>query len=134
MVAPDQKINRNNNTDSELLQKKIDTILDLEEDLILILNEDGRIKNVNQNGALTLDYRKEDLINRHIMDIVTAKFNVAMANAFKGMIEGDPETAFEASFISNYGKEILFGINARSVYHNCKNFRNSNDRKKHNTP
>ena len=118
MVTPAQDMNINNTSDSELLQKKLDTLLDLEEDLILILDEGGLIKNINLNGALTLDFKKEELINRHVMDIVTAKYNVEIANAFKGLINGSPETAFEASFISKYGKEILFGLNAKSVYHN----------------
>jgi PAS domain S-box-containing protein len=120
MVAPLKDMTTNNSPDSELLQKKIDALLDLEEDLILILDEGGLIKNVNLNGALTLDYRKEDIINRHILDIVTSKCNVEIANAFKGLIDGVPETAFDASFISNYGKEILFGINAKSIYNNSR--------------
>ena len=122
MVTSDQDMDTKKNTDSdsELLQKKLDTLLDLEEDLILILDEGGVIKNVNLNGALTLDFKKEDLINRHVMDIVTSRYNVEIANVFKSLIEGAPESAFEASFMSNYGKEILFGLNAKSVYHNNK--------------
>jgi PAS domain S-box-containing protein len=117
MVALAQSMSTNNDKDSELLQKKIDTLLDLEEDLILFLDEGGIIKNINLNGALSLDYKKEDIINHHILDIVTTKCNVEIATAFKGMIDGAPETAFEASFISNYGKEILYGINAKSIKH-----------------
>lgn len=121
MVSPVQNMNMNkdnSDSDSELLLKKMNTLLDIGEDLIIILDEKGQIRNVNQNGALTLDYKKEELINRHIMDIVSAKCNVDTANAFKGLIDGAPEMAFEASFMSNYGKEILFGINAKTVYHN----------------
>jgi len=122
MAAQAQDMSTNSNTDSELLQKKIDALLELEEDLILILNEGGLIKNVNLNGALTLDFKKEDLINRHVMEIVTTKCNVEIANAFKGLIDGTPEIAFEASFVSNYSKEILFGISAKSIYHNDRIF------------
>jgi signal transduction histidine kinase len=117
MVALAQSMSTNNDKDSELLQKKIDTLLDLEEDLILFLDEGGIIKNINLNGALSLDYKKEDIINHHILDIVTTKCNVEIAAAFKGLINGVPETAFEASFISNYGKELLYCINAKSINH-----------------
>ena len=123
MSFPAQNMNMNNNktdSDSELLQKKLDILLDLEEDLILILNEDGLIKNVNQNGALTLDYNKEELINRHIMDLVSPKYSVETARVFKGLIDGVPETSFEAALISNYDREVLFGVSAKTIYQNNK--------------
>jgi hypothetical protein len=45
--------------DSELLRKKLETILDLEEDLVLILNKAGLITQVNSNGAYVLEFKEE---------------------------------------------------------------------------
>jgi PAS domain S-box-containing protein len=102
--------------DPETLQRKMDIILDMEEDLILILNKAGLITKVNANGALTLEYKEEDLLNRHIIDLIASKYKVETMRAFHDIIEGKPERAFEASFYSYRGNEILFGINAKSLY------------------
>jgi PAS domain S-box-containing protein len=118
MVIPATDMNENYNdlnSDSSLLQQRIDAILNLEEDLIIILNEHGLITNINTNGALTLDYRSEDLLNKHIIELVPLKYKAEIANVFKGLIAGEQEIAFEASFISNHGKEILFGLNAKPL-------------------
>jgi PAS domain S-box-containing protein len=108
------------NLDPELLQKKIDIILDLEEDLIFILNKAGLITKVNSNGALTLEFKEEDLQNRHIIDLIGPKYKVEIMKAFNDLIEGKPERGFEASFYSYRGKEILFGINAKPLYSDGK--------------
>ena len=102
--------------DPETVQRKMDIILDMEEDLIFILNKAGLIKKVNANGALTLEYKEEDLLNRHIIDLIGSKYKVEIMRAFHDIIEGKPERAFEASFYSYRGNEILFGINAKSLY------------------
>jgi PAS domain S-box-containing protein len=102
----------------ESLQKKIDTILELEEDLIFILNKEGLITKVNTNGAYTLEFKEEDLLNRHIADLITSKYKFETMNAFNDIIGGKPERAFEASFYSFRGKEILFGINAKPIFSN----------------
>ena len=104
--------------DPESLQKKIDTILDLEEDLIFILNKSGLITKVNANGALVLEYKEEDLQNRHIVDLITSNYKIETMRAFNDILGGKPERAFEASFNSNRGKEILFGINAKPIFNN----------------
>ena len=106
--------------DPELLQRKIDIILDLEEDLIFILNKAGLITKVNSNGALTLEFKEEDLQNRHIIDLIASKYKVETMKAFNDIIGGKPERAFEASFYSYRGIEILFGINAKPLYSNGK--------------
>ena len=102
--------------DPETLQRKMDIILDMEEDLIFILNKAGLINKVNANGALTLEYKEEDLVNRHIIDLIGSKYKVETMRAFHDIIEGKPERAFDASFYSYRGDEILFGINAKSLY------------------
>ena len=60
-------------SDPELFQKKFETILDLEEDLVIILNKSGLISKVNANGALALEFKEEDLLNRHIIDLIVSK-------------------------------------------------------------
>jgi len=106
----------NKELDPEILQRKMDIILDMEEDLIFILNKSGLITKVNVNGALTLEYKEEDLLNRHIIDLIASKYKVETMKAFHDIIEGKPERAFEASFYTYRGNEILFGINAKSFY------------------
>jgi PAS domain S-box-containing protein len=102
--------------DSELLRKKLETILDLEEDLVLILNKAGLITQVNSNGAYVLEFKEEeDLINRHIIDLIAPKYKAEVMKAFNAIIAGKQEQAFEASLYSYQGVEILFNINARPL-------------------
>ena len=77
----------------EILLKKLDTILDMEEDLIIILNKSGLITKVNANGALTLQFKEEDLLNRHIIDLIASKYKVEMMQAINDIITGKPERA-----------------------------------------
>ena len=105
---------------SELLQKKFETILDMEEDLVVILNKAGLITKINSNGALALEFKEEDLLNRHIVDLITSKHKVETMKAFNDIIAGKPGRAFETSLCSNQGNEILFGINARPLYSDGK--------------
>jgi PAS domain S-box-containing protein len=106
--------------DPELLQKKFETILDLEEDLVVFLDKAGLITKVNANGALTLEFKEEDLLNRHIIDLIASKYKIETMKAFNDIINGKPELAFEASLNSYSGNEILFGINARPLYSDGK--------------
>ena len=106
--------------DPELLQKKLETILDLEEDLVVFLDKAGLITKVNANGALALEFKEEDLLNRHIIDLISSKYKIETMKAFNDIIEGEPERAFEASLNSYSGNEILFGINARPLYSDGK--------------
>jgi len=106
--------------DPELLQKKFETILDLEEDLVVFLNKAGLITKVNANGALALEFKEEDLLNRHIIDLIASKYKIETMKAFNDIIDGKPERAFETSLKSYSGNEILFGINARPLYSDGK--------------
>jgi len=106
--------------DPELLQKKLETILDLEEDLVVFLDKAGLITKVNANGALALEFKEEDLLNRHIIDLISSKYKTETMKAFNDIINGKPERAFEASLNSYSGNEILFGINARPLYSDGK--------------
>lgn len=96
--------------DPEILQKKIDTILDLEDDLILILNKAGLITKVNANGALILEFKEEELRNSHIIDLVASKYKNETMKAFNDIIEGKPERSFEASFYSYRGRKYYSGL------------------------
>src|ERR1035438_10633519 len=80
---------------SELLQKKFETILDMEEDLVVILNKAGLITKINSNGALALEFKEEDLLNRHIVDLIASKHKVETMKAFNDIIAGKPGRAFE---------------------------------------
>jgi PAS domain S-box-containing protein len=102
--------------DFELLQRKIDLIFDLEEDLIFILNKAGLITKVNANGALALEFKEQDLLNSHIIDLIASKYKIETMKAFSDIIEGKPERTFEASLFSYRGNEILFNIKAKPLF------------------
>ena len=106
--------------DLELLQRKIDIILDLEEDLILILDKAGLITKVNANGALALEFNEEGLLNSHIIDLVGSKYKAETMKVFSDIIEGKPERVFKTSLYSYIGEEILFSINAKPLYSDGK--------------
>jgi signal transduction histidine kinase len=52
--------------------------------------------------------------------LIASKYKVEMMQAINDIITGKPERAFEASFYSYRGDEILFGINAKSLYEDDK--------------
>ncbi|MDR3611826.1 MAG: PAS domain-containing sensor histidine kinase [Ignavibacteriaceae bacterium] len=107
-------------TDPDILQSKVDIILELEEDLIFILNRGGLITKVNSNGLQMLEFKEVDILNHHIVDLIATKHKEEAMKAFNDLIEGKPELTFEVSFYSYRGKEILFDINAKPVYQNGK--------------
>src|ERR1017187_4761437 len=106
--------------DFELLQRKIEIILELEDDLILILNKAGLITKINANGALALEFKKQDIINSHIIDLIASKYKVETMKAFNDILEGKPERTFDASLYSYRGNEIFFNIKAKPLYSDGK--------------
>jgi signal transduction histidine kinase len=106
--------------DFELIQRKIDIILDLEEDLILILNGAGIITKVNAKGAHALDFQEKGIVNSHIIDMIVTKYKPEAMKAFNDIIEGKPERTFEAAIYTFRGDEILYNIKARPIHNEGK--------------
>ena len=103
---------------NDLLQSKIDLILDMDEDLIFILNKDGFITKCNISGLQMLEYKDADLFKSHIVDLIATKYKEDTLKAFNDLIEGKPERTFQTAFLTVRGKEILFNITIKPINQN----------------
>jgi PAS domain S-box-containing protein len=112
MSIPDDK----RGSDPDITQKEIELILEMQEDLLFILNRQGLIVRFNLNSALLLGLKEQELLNRHIADLISPKYKTEVMQAFNELLGGKAETGFEASLFSSRGKEILFKLVAKPVY------------------
>ncbi len=105
-------------SERENLQAHSDQIIKLlfsaSSNLVFILDESGIFVNVN-NGALMLDYSKEELLGRHFLDFISFKNKAATSASFREILLSRNLHTFECIMISRTGREINFEINARSI-------------------
>lgn len=106
--------------DLEILQRKLELIFEMEEDLILVLNKAGLIVKVNANGLVSLDFKEKDILNTHILDLIVIKYKAETIKAFNEIIEGAPERTFEAAIYSFRGSELLFRLTAKPIFSDGK--------------
>ncbi|MFO7447129.1 MAG: PAS domain-containing sensor histidine kinase [Ignavibacteriaceae bacterium] len=110
----DNKINPENLTVSNDLLLK--SLMDASEDFIFILDNNGSFINVNNNGALLLDYTQDELIGKHFLDIIDFKGKAAVGRSFQQILRSKNLYKFESSMVSKSGKTITLEINGKAIF------------------
>ena len=90
-------------------------LLEVSEDLLFILDQDGCFITLNDFGAASLDYSPDELVGKHFLEFVSFKEKNKAAQAIQKIIEHDKIFTFETTLISKYGNEIIFEISGNSL-------------------
>jgi len=94
-------------------EERLRKLFETAEDLIFILDARGNFILINANGALALEYIPEELTGKHFLEFVSEDKKAAVARSFSEIVKTEKIVTFESSFLSKYGKTIIFEINAR---------------------
>jgi len=93
-------------------------LCNLSDDFISLLDSEGHIIHVNDNGAMILDYDVYELKGRHFLDLTDYKGKTAIAAAFRNVLKSTSGYKFICTLHTKRGKEVKLEINARSVLSN----------------
>ena len=95
----------------ESSESRLRNLIETAEDLIFSLDNYGNFLSVNNNGALSLDYKPEEIMGKHFLEFVDEDDKVEVAKSFQEALKAENVTTFEVSFMSKFGKKIIFEIN-----------------------
>ncbi len=87
-------------------------------DLIQSVNLDGSFVYVNNSWLTSLGYRKEDISNISIFDIIHPDYHEHCKEMFQQIMSGKTVNNFETVFVSNKGNEITVEGNVNAKYEN----------------
>lgn len=100
------------------LERQLNMLIETSGDIIFILDFRGNFMMVNNNGALSLEYTREEMMGKHFLDFVGSSEKPNVAKAFGRLLKSSRLISFEASLTTKYGKTQSFVINARSTFKN----------------
>jgi PAS domain S-box-containing protein len=87
----------------------------LSDSLIFVLDSEGHIVEVNNNGAMLLDYDGSELKGKHILDLADYKGKTILSSGFRKVLKSPEGHKFICTLRSKSGKDVKLEINARSV-------------------
>jgi PAS domain S-box-containing protein len=87
-----------------------DKLIDLSDDLIFQLDEDGNFIKVNKLGALNIDYDPAELIGRHIFSVIDEKSYDTASAQISELLAGKHFINFETVLRSRLGNKISYSM------------------------
>jgi PAS domain S-box-containing protein len=100
---------------AEIITKNISEISD---NLVFYLNNSGYINFINDYGAITLGYVREDLIGKHLFEFIAESSKPETALAFQKALETDSRIVFGAKLLDRFKNNMDFEFNIKSVKYN----------------
>lgn len=91
----------------DIIRKRIEVLLEVEDNLILFIDSTGTIKDVNKKGVILLDSNREILIGQHIIEIISDDHRNLFSVQFHKMIESKKTISFEVGIKSSMERELF---------------------------
>jgi len=95
-------------------------LFETSEDLFFLLDQNGCFLALNEIGASSIDYKANELIGLHFLELVASKNKLLTSKAFQKIIDNIEPQTFETSLISKYGREVIFEVTAKAIFENQK--------------
>jgi len=95
--------------------EKFEALLEASEDLIFILDKKGCFTTINKSGARSLEYKPQELIGTHFLDIIGSTGKSSVIKVFQDILNNTGTTSFPVTFISKFGKEISYIIGTKPL-------------------
>ena len=83
------------------------------EDVLYILDLDGRLTDVNQQGERLTGYARADLLGRPILDLIAPADHAVMRDQLARKLAGVPVTAYQVVLRTRAGDERLLEVRSR---------------------
>lgn len=99
-------------------EERFRLLIETANDFIFTLDKSGNFLMVNRNGAMSLGYALNEMIGKHFLEFVNEDTKAEVAVAFQKILSTEEPVNFEAHLIDNFGKEMIFDIQARCLMEN----------------
>lgn len=84
-------------------------------DIVFIVDNEGCFLSINSSGAELLDYSPEEIVGKHLTDLLDAE-NINYTNAeLSKLIEIRGDGRFEATFLTKYEKKVFVDLHVKTV-------------------
>ncbi len=102
-------------TKIEPSEERLKILIETAADLIFSLNNYGNFISVNNNGALILEFKPEEMTGKHFLGFVEDSDKAVIVKSFQEILKTSKVITFEVKFLSKFGKIVIFEISARSI-------------------
>lgn len=90
-----------------IAQALLESLLETEDSIVILINELGFIKEINDQGLMLLESSKELMPGTHITELVSKKYKKSFAAAFHNVLEGEKAVSFETGLTTTLEKELI---------------------------
>ncbi|GAB4294159.1 MAG: hypothetical protein Kow0098_15570 [Ignavibacteriaceae bacterium] len=90
-------------------------IMEISEDIIFYLDEQGTIRKINRSGAFSLDYRPSELIGKHLISLIREDELENFTKSVSEAIRFNSVASLEVQLLSKFGKEEWYAIRMKPV-------------------
>lgn len=101
-------------------KEQLHSFFELSSEFVFLLDETGKFKFININGAKSLRYKPEEIIDKHFFDFITKDFRIKVIEVFKEINKNKLDTEFLADLIPKVGFEQSFEFKVRLLIENNK--------------
>jgi PAS domain S-box-containing protein len=91
-------------------------LFDISEDLVFILDSLGRIVEINQRGAISLDYDPDELKGKTLLELVNDNDKSRIAGVFSTIIKDKKSFELNVTFNSKLNHELIYQLDIKPVF------------------
>ncbi len=97
------------------IEKKYQFLIDSSSDLIFTLDKSGIFINVNKSGAENLQYQIDEIIGKHIFDLIEEEEKQNVTVFFNKILSTKKPVKFKTILNDKYSNKVWFEITAHSI-------------------
>jgi PAS domain S-box-containing protein len=101
-------------------EEKFNILVKTSPDLIILLDDSGKINLINRTGKDILEYSSEELKGKHFLDIVEKEDSSAVTNSINRALSEKKQIKFKANLCSLTGQVFPFEFSCSTVMSNGK--------------
>jgi PAS domain S-box-containing protein len=96
----------------------LNSLFELSDDLLFILDADGIYTAVSEYGPAQFDFSPDEMVGKHFIDFISLSDRTTFSESFTKLIKEEQPVFFEISINSKYGKDIRCTVSAISFRKN----------------
>ena len=96
-------------------EENFNKLLSISDDLIFILDKDGCFIEINEPGAMLLDYKEGEILGKHFLEFIPPENSGEIAAAIDIMLNSKKVTSFKTDLKSKLDRQISFVITGRTI-------------------
>lgn len=107
-------------TKLERIEENFETTVEITNHFFFMLDNNGHFNFINEVGAVTLGYLKEELMGKHFFEFVDDESKADVALALQQILETDNKVFFNIKIVDRFTNKIEFEFTAKSIKENGK--------------